>query len=273
MIHEAWPLFAIKAVAIAFAVVLVVAERLRPVQPWNGGTARLGRNVALWISVAVISVAIAAPVSAWAATQSWPWRPSWWSGPLAVLLDLVVLDLFAYAWHRANHNSQLLWRFHQVHHRDTMLDVTSSGRNHPGEVVITAVVRLPLIALFAIPITSVALYEAIAIAAAAFHHTNLALPPRLEKLLSKIIVTPSIHWLHHHAVRADTDSNYSVLFSWWDRLFRSRSRNRRVPGMPLGIENIPERNMLRLFIMPFTPQRYAQERAIVQEESKRAAPS
>jgi len=261
MIHEGWSIFAIKGAALAFAALLFLAERLRPAGPWQEGTPRLGRNVGLWIAVAVISVAIAAPVSAWAATQSWPWRPTWWSGVPGLLLDLAILDLWAYLWHRCNHRFQVLWRFHQVHHRDHMLDVTTSGRNHPGEVVIAAIARLPLIALMAVPLSSVAMYEALVIGAAAFHHTNLVIPKRLERVLSWFIVTPSIHWLHHHAIRADTDSNYASLFSVWDRLFGSRSRNRRTPGMPLGVEGIPERGLWRLLVMPFTAQRYGRERA------------
>lgn len=257
MIHEAWPVFAIKGAAIAFAVPLFVAERLRPTEPWQEGWPRLGRNVGLWLSVAVVSVVIAAPVSAWAAGQAWPWRPSWWSGGPGLLLDLLILDLFAYAWHRCNHSFSVLWRFHQVHHPDLMLDVTSSGRNHPGEVLIAAVVRLPLIAALAIPIGSVAMYEALVIAAAAFHHTNLVMPRRLERALSWVIVTPSIHWLHHHAIRADTDSNYASIFFIWDRLFGSRSRNRRTPGMPIGVEGTPERGLWQLMTMPFTPRRHA----------------
>lgn len=255
MIHELGGLFALKLGAVGFALLLLGCERLAPCGPWNGGWPRIWRNVALWLGGALVAVAIAAPVSLWATHQSWPWRPEWWSGTPGLIFDIVLLDLWAYLWHRINHVVQPLWRFHQIHHRDAMLDVTTSGRNHPGELIIGAVARLPLIAVLAIPISSIAAYETIAIATAAFHHTNMRIPARLERALSWFIVTPSIHWMHHHALRADTDSNYSVIFSIWDRLFFSRSRNRRTPDMPLGVEGAPERGLAGLLTMPFRDQR------------------
>ena len=57
---------------------------------------------------------------------------------------------------------------------------------------------------------------------AIFHHSDARLPPRLERALARVIITPSIHWVHHHAMRADTDSNYGTIFSFWDPLFRSQ---------------------------------------------------
>jgi sterol desaturase/sphingolipid hydroxylase (fatty acid hydroxylase superfamily) len=35
---------------------------------------------------------------------------------LQVAATVLVLDFVAYAWHRANHVSRFLWRFHAVHH-------------------------------------------------------------------------------------------------------------------------------------------------------------
>ncbi|MGH6942822.1 MAG: ATP-binding cassette domain-containing protein [Geminicoccaceae bacterium] len=53
---------------------------------------------------------------------------------------------------------------------------------------------------------------------------------RLEAALAHVVITPSIHWVHHHKVRADTDSNYGTLFSFWDPLFRSRSLTAALAG-------------------------------------------
>ena len=78
------------------------------------------------------------------------------------------------------------------------------------------------------------------------------MPAGLEKVLARLIITPSIHWVHHHAVRRDTDSNYGTLFSFWDRLFRSFSPNPRRPEMKIGVERRPERPLLGLLARPFT---------------------
>ena len=84
-----------------------------------------------------------------------------------------------------------------------------------------------------------------------FHHSNLRLPSWLERLLSLIMVTPSIHWVHHHAIRTDTDSNYSTLLSVWDRLFGSRIPTVRSPDMPIGVEGGRDRTIAALVTRPF----------------------
>ena len=86
-----------------------------------------------------------------------------------------------------------------------------------------------------------------------FQHSNLRIPRVLEKALSLIVVTPSIHWVHHHAVRADTDSNYANILSVWDRLFGSRSSTLRTPDMKIGVEHRPERTLFGLIRRPLDP--------------------
>ena len=65
------------------------------------------------------------------------------------------------------------------------------------------------------------------------------------------MVTPSIHWLHHHRVRRDTDSNYATILSLWDRLFGSRNRGRRQPDMAIGVEGEEEETAVALLLRPF----------------------
>ena len=97
--------------------------------------------------------------------------------------------------------------------------------------------------------------ETIVLIGAIFHHSNLALPPGLEKLLSWVIVTPSIHWVHHHAIRKDTDSNYATFLSVWDRLFGSRSPTQRWAEMPIGVEKRHDEGLAGLLIRPFRPRK------------------
>ena len=51
-------------------------------------------------------------------------------------------------------------------------------------------------------------------AASHFHHSNWKLPLAFEKMLNKLIVTPRMHGIHHADIRAETDSNFSVIFSF-----------------------------------------------------------
>lgn len=130
-------------------------------------------------------------------------------------------------------------------------------RFHFGEVALSACVRAVVIIVFDIPLASVVLFEALVLISAIFHHSDARLPPKLEAALSKVIITPSIHWVHHHALRRDTDSNYGTIFSFWDPLFRSRSATRRWPAMPIGVEGRHDHPLLRLLIEPFVRQKRA----------------
>jgi sterol desaturase/sphingolipid hydroxylase (fatty acid hydroxylase superfamily) len=250
-----------KGVAVAlWLALLFVAERLHPAddrpRPEIGGAwRRLGRNFGLFLANLALSPLVVVPLSLWAATHAVPWRPSWWSGAGGLVLDLVLLDFWIYWWHRANHRIPLLWRFHAMHHLDRVLDTSSALRFHFGEVLLSAAARAATIVLLGLPFVSVVAFEALVLGATIFHHSNLALPPRLEAALSRLVVTPSIHWVHHHRVRRDTDSNYATVLSLWDRLFASRSPRPRLAGMAIGVEGRDELALPQLLVAPFRPLR------------------
>ncbi len=229
---------------------LLVAERLLPVAKAIGGIRRVAKNISLAGLNAVLSWAVVVPLSALAASYALDWRPEWWSGWPGLLLDLLILDCWIYWWHRANHEWSFLWRFHEVHHLDEFLDASSALRFHFGEVLLSSLVRAGVILLLGVPLLSVVVFETLLALSAMFHHSNLRLPPRLERGLSYLIVTPSIHWVHHHAIRRDTDSNYAALLSVWDPLFRSRSATRRTPDMPIGTEGRKDRPLGGLLARP-----------------------
>jgi sterol desaturase/sphingolipid hydroxylase (fatty acid hydroxylase superfamily) len=248
-------LLAWKSVAIvAWLGCLFLAERLWPASPrppavprWR----RVLRNAGLFLVNIGLSPLVVVPLSAWAASHGIAWRPAWWTGWAAVLVDVVVLDALIYWWHRANHELPLLWRFHEVHHLDRFLDTTTAVRFHFGEVLLSALARGVVILLLGFPLASVLVFETVVLLASIFHHSNARLPPEVERILSRVVVTPSIHWVHHHRVRRDTDSNYGTLFSFWDRVFSSRSPTPRRPDMPIGVERRDELPLLRLLARPF----------------------
>lgn len=249
-------LLAWKSIAVlAWLALLFAAERFRPAAPLPAAVPhpwlRLAGNGVLWGLNTGLSLLAVVPLTAWASTVAPQWRPLWWSGLWGLGLDLLILDGLIYWWHRANHRLPFLWRFHSVHHLDRTLDTTSALRFHFGEVLLSALARAAVVIAFALPLASVLIFESVLLIATIFHHSNLRIAPWLERALSRAAVTPSIHWVHHHRVRADTDSNYSTILSIWDPLFRSRSRTPRTPDLEIGVEGREEQPVLGLIAAPF----------------------
>ena len=235
--------------------VFFIAERLFRSAPAPTSRARVYRNLGLWLVVALASPLIVAPITAFGANNVlWTRDPALmtgWVGVVILLVDLIILDLWTYWLHRTYHRFPVMWRLHEVHHRDAFLDTTSAVRFHLGEVVLSAALRLIPIMLLAPSLMTVIIFETLLLGFALFHHSNIRLPNRAERLLSFAIVTPSIHWVHHHAVRADTDSNYGAILSLWDRLFTSRSSHVRTPDMKIGAEGVEELSFIGLLLSPF----------------------
>ena len=144
---------------------------------------------------------------------------------LQFIAAFLLMDLTFYWWHLANHRIGFLWRFHNVHHIDPDLDVSTGFRFHFGEVGMSAVFRVAQVLLIGISMPAFAVYELVFQANTLFHHSNLRLPIRLERILNKVLVTPRMHGIHHSQVRRETNSNYGVVFPWWDRVHRTLGLN------------------------------------------------
>jgi sterol desaturase/sphingolipid hydroxylase (fatty acid hydroxylase superfamily) len=238
-------------IVVAILAAVLVLERVFPVATWKGGFNRVLRNFGLAGANALLSPLIVIPLTQFADLHTIAWRPEALIGGWMILLDLLLLDLWIYWWHRINHVLPFLWRFHEVHHLDETLDASSALRFHFGEVVLSALVRAVVIIALDMPLASVIVFEVVVAASAIFHHSNLKLPSSLEQVLSKLIVTPSLHWVHHHALRRDTDSNYATILSIWDIIFGSRSHTHRTPELPIGVEGLRDDTLPHLALRPF----------------------
>src|SRR4051794_31476570 len=163
------------------------------------------------------------PAMVWLAMQNERWHfglnylynlPSW----IEWVIAFVLLDYTNYLWHRLNHRIPLLWRFHLVHHTDADLDVTTAIRFHFGEIIGSVFFRGAAVVLVGASPLLVLIYEIIFEGCTQFHHSNMRLPLKVERALNMLIVTPHMHGIHHSVVHSETDSNYSVIFSFWDRI-------------------------------------------------------
>ena len=174
------------------------------------------------------------------------------------VLAFLLMDLSFYWWHMANHHIPLLWRFHNVHHIDPDLDVSTAFRFHFGEVAMSAAFRVFQVGAVGLSAPMFAAYELVFQASTLFHHSNVRMPIHVERCLSLVLVTPRMHGIHHSQVRDETDSNYSVVFSWWDRLHRTMGLNIPQADIVVGVPGYsrPEDNRLwNTLLLPFRRQR------------------
>jgi sterol desaturase/sphingolipid hydroxylase (fatty acid hydroxylase superfamily) len=196
----------------------------------SGGDARLITNFGLGVLVLIAnsllpmvkvgSSYLAQSFGAGLSSQfAWPWA--------LALMVLIFADSFASYWtHRALHAVPALWRIHRVHHSDASVDVSTSLRSHPLELVVTFPVSLVVILVVGAPPTAVVAAQTIMVAASIWQHADIELA-WVDRGLGSFLITPSIHRLHHNPERRLHDSNYGELITFWDRLFGTFNRSER----------------------------------------------
>lgn len=185
---------------------------------------------------------------------NWLDFPGW----ITYVGGFLLLDYGNYLWHLLNHKWNFLWRFHNVHHIDLDLDVTTAVRFHFGEILLSVIFRGGAILLIGPPYLLVLVYEIIFEGANLFHHSNWKLPFKTEKALSLMIVTPRMHGVHHSIVKRETDSNYSIIFNFWDRIHRTIRLNIPQHQINIGVPSYRdpgEQNFWKLLLMPFKKPR------------------
>ena len=173
---------------------------------------------------------------------------------LAALLGVMVLDLFSYFAHLLMHKSRLGWQFHRVHHSDVEVNVTTAFRQHPGETGWRILWQLLAVAAFGIPLFVVVVYLFISTLNAQLEHTNVKLFEPLDRVLRLLIVTPNMHKAHHSREQIETDSNYSNIFSIWDRIFGTYTATVDFSRLCYGLDGFDDREkqtLPALLKMPF----------------------
>ncbi len=138
---------------------------------------------------------------------------------VAAVATVGIASLAQYGFHRAAHAWPLLWRLHRVHHSDTAVDLSTTLRNHPFELLVVVPWLIATTLVFGLSAPALIAYQVTALGFGLWGHANLRLGPGLDRLLTLVLVTPPLHHVHHSADRRETDSNFGEVFSLWDRLF------------------------------------------------------
>lgn len=205
-------------------------ETFFPARAWAAGRLRrLGFHAGLAVlNIFTIRILAFVPFLLWSVkVEEEGWGLARWLGLhgwMEIVASLVVLDFFDYLWHRANHRVRFLWRFHKGHHADTAMDVTTSLRFHPGELLLSFIAKASWILIWGPSVMAWFLFEVLVSLCAQFHHSNIDFPDSIERWLSKLIVTPRFHAAHHAVDQHFGNANFSTILSAWDSIFRSYAR-------------------------------------------------
>ena len=160
---------------------------------------------------------------------------------------IIFLDFVIYIWHLFNHKIPFLWMFHKAHHTEIYLNTASGLRFHIGELSLSILFKsLLLVMILGIPIDIILVSEGIITVFSMFHHANIKFNG--EKILSKLIIVPYLHQVHHSINRKDHDSNYGVIFSFWDRAFKTLLDKE---NKQIGLGNIKFQNFIKFLTFGF----------------------
>lgn len=140
----------------------------------------------------------------------------WWVWALA----FAFFDLSWWGVHFAAHKVRFLWCIHGVHHTPTEMNMSVAIRGSLLDFVEYAplMVWLPILGFHPLMVLTV---NVLARLYGVFTHLHEGFLRRTP-LLDRVLITPSLHRVHHAKNSVYIDTNYANMFSFWDRLFGTR---------------------------------------------------
>jgi len=173
-----------------------------------------------------------------------------------LLLSFLLIDLAHYLSHRMHHKIPLLWRLHRLHHADKTFDLMTVFLNHPLEFFSASIFLTIFFVIFDIPVKGMVTYGIIFSIYTIFEHTKILIPDKINQLLSYLFITPNLHRIHHSIDYKESNRNFGIVFSLWDRLFTTftEKTNKSLTTISFGIEQkqTPDKFDLKgMLINPF----------------------
>jgi len=191
---------------------------------------------------------------------------------LVMLFGIVLFDFKQYLFHRMMHYFDVLWLVHRVHHSDIEVDLTTGFRFHPLESILSSFFDVVVIVVFGIPPETLLLRYMLIYLVNFFTHADIRIPSKLDHYLKSILITPSLHHLHHALDMRASNHNFGVIFSFWDRIFGTfmidhpeSGQEIDVRGIDYGLRDYREPgklNLALLMMMPFKKSQASQEESL-----------
>ena len=239
----------------AVAALIETAVPMFMAKPWRQArrTANLGLTAVSFASNWILA-SVAALAAVWlrpAGFLAWLGWPMW----LQVLIGIVVLDFsVGYLSHRTMHMWSPMWRFHQVHHSDDFVDVTTTYRTHPVETLWRFLFAIVPVWLLGLPAQAVVIQRLLQATNGVIGHANIRLWAPLDRMLSLVLVTPNVHKIHHSRQISETNSNYANILTIYDRLLGTYTPSARAESVVYGLadaERLAAAELPGLLVLPF----------------------
>lgn len=207
-------------------------------KPWKHGrrTANLGLTALSFLSNWLLaSIAAAAAMTlrpaGLLARAGWPM----WA---EIVTGILVLDFsVGYLSHRTMHTWPPMWRFHQIHHSDPFVDVTTTYRTHPVETVWRFLFSIVPVWVLGLPAQAVLIQRLLQATNGVIEHANIRLWDPLDRFLSLVWVTPNVHKIHHSRTVSETNSNYANLITLYDRVLGTYVPAERAHNVVYGLDD------------------------------------
>lgn len=237
---------AMSALIVFAYVVLALLERALPYRDaWLHSQGDLGTDV-MWFATngllnrvfepaALAAAAVAG--TALSARYGFGLWPGDWPLLAQIVPALLLAELTEYWFHRLMHETDLLWRFHAVHHSAPRLYWMNAVRFHAVDYIIVGIVKLLPLALLGAGVEVLALVNLIAAVHGSYQHANV--PVRIGPLNYVFSMTELDRW-HHSPDASEANHNYGGTIAFWDLVFGTRflPTDREPPGN-IGIDEFP----------------------------------
>ncbi|RKT99127.1 sterol desaturase family protein [Burkholderia sp. Nafp2/4-1b] len=180
-----------------------------------------------------------------------------WPAYIAIAIISTILGDFFYYWfHRLQHTSSFLWRFHEVHHAIRDMNAINSAHHWTEEIF-----RIPFIV---VPMTLLinwntgyvpAIIAAIMGAQGIYEHSAT----RINLGWFRYIIPDNrFHRMHHSIHKSDWNRNFGSGSAIWDIIFRTARFPRRNEWPEVGVPGVAEpRTMADYLFMPFRRRNHA----------------
>jgi sterol desaturase/sphingolipid hydroxylase (fatty acid hydroxylase superfamily) len=220
----------------AIGALLETAVPMFAAKPWKQGrrAANLGLTAVSFLSNWLLSslAAVAALTLRPAGLMAQLRWPLW----IEIVTGIVVLDFsVGYLSHRAMHMWPPLWRFHQIHHSDPFVDVTTTYRTHPVETAWRFLFAIVPVWMLGIPAQALLIQRLLQATNGIIEHSNIRLWAPLDRVLSLVWVTPNVHKMHHSREVAEANSNYANLVTVYDRMLGTYTPAARADSVVYGL--------------------------------------